>query len=115
MSVIYRLLFAPVSNAVLYWMLVAFNIADYFLTKLILERGGAEANPFVLFFINMFGPIGIIIAKVPPLILLGVLLFRYWHDIQYPWKVALRRTLVTLNFMFYILVVYSSFVLYTVL
>ncbi len=114
MSVIYRILFAPVTNTVLYWMLVGFNILDYFITKQILELGGSEGNPFVLFFINMFGPIGIIVAKVPPLVLLGVMLFKYWYEIRHTWKVAIRRTLITLNFMFYVLIVYSSFVLYTI-
>lgn len=109
-----RELSSPVSNTVLYWLLVGFNIADYVITRLILEKGGSEANPFVLTFINIFGPIGIIIAKIPPLVLLGVMVFRYWYDLRYVWKIALRRTLFILNYMFMALIMYSSFVLYAI-
>ena len=62
----------------LFWILVVLNIADLGLTSEIINRGGAEANPYVDYFIQQFGMIpGIIIAKAPWLIFLGYVLHKW--------------------------------------
>jgi len=67
---------------ILYWCLVALNLADFWLTSLILTRGGSEANPYVAWFIEQFGHIGIIYAKAPFLLILGIIIYGFWDHIR---------------------------------
>lgn len=67
---------------ILFWCLVALNLIDFWLTSLILNYGGEEFNPYVAWYIEQFGHIGIIYAKVPFIIILGVIIYGFWNRIR---------------------------------
>ena len=66
----------------LFWCLVALNLTDFWLTSLILDSGGIEYNPYVNWFIEKFGHIGIIYAKAPFLIALGIVVYGFWDHVR---------------------------------
>lgn len=67
---------------ILFWCLVALNLTDFWLTSLILNSGGEELNPGVAWFIETFGHVGIIYAKVPCIVILGVIIYGFWNRIR---------------------------------
>lgn len=78
----------------LFWVLIVLNIVDLSLTYNILQLGGGEANPIANFFVHQFGVLaGMLIAKAPPLIGLGYLIYRF-KDVHKDW-VAILMGIVT--------------------
>jgi hypothetical protein len=70
---------------VMFWVLVVLNITDLGFTTYILHHGGEEANPYVNYLIQQFGVIsGILLAKVPPFVLLGYILYNHEDKISSP-------------------------------
>jgi len=96
------------SNKFLFWTLVALNVLDVILTKLIIGLGGWEANPYIVVFINQFGfyP-GIILAKSPPIVTMGVVLYFFWEKVSNDFRKFVRVMLVLVNVAFAILLAYQ--------
>ena len=86
------------SNKFLFWTLVALNVLDVILTKLIIGLGGWEANPWIALFINQFGfyP-GVILAKSPPIVTMGVVLYFLWEKLSNSFRKFVRVMLVLVN------------------
>lgn len=99
---------------VLFWLLVALNWLDFWLTSQILLNGGVEANPIVDYFIHLFGNVGIIAAKAPALALVGLLVHVLWDKINEKWQGILHRCLHLLCWLFITLNAYSTGIYLTV-
>lgn len=67
---------------ILFWCLVLLNLTDFWLTTLIIKKGGVEANPLVLWFIEQFGYIGILYAKIPFLAVMGYVIYFGWNQLS---------------------------------
>ncbi len=67
---------------ILFWMLVALNLTDFWLTTLILKHGGAEVNPLQAWFIDTFGNMGILVFKAPFLLILGYSVYFMWDKLS---------------------------------
>ena len=74
---------------IIFWCLVALNLTDFWLTSLILKNGGLEANPIMRWFIDQYGIYGILVFKLPFLMILGYSIYFLWDKLSVPFaKVA---------------------------
>ena len=101
------------NEKLLFWGLVALNGLDVLITVLVLLAGGSEANPLVQMFITQFGYIGITIAKIPPLALLGYIIYYKWNQIRPKFQNIIRWWLVAMNIVFAGVATYSVVLLLT--
>ena len=97
---------------VAFWWIVFFNIVDAALTALILQSGGVELNPIMLWHINTFGLMGLVYGKTVVLLALGLVVYRLWDRLTDRAKIWMPRALVTIAVFMSGLAVYSSVVLY---
>ncbi len=96
------------SNKSLFWTLVALNALDVLLTWLIIGLGGYEANPYIVAFMNQFGTVpGMILAKSPPIITIGLIMYYFWDKISPSFRKFTRGILIAFNIGFGILLVYQ--------
>lgn len=67
----------------MFYILVGLNIADLGFTAYIIYHGSEEVNPLVNYLIQQFGIIGgILVAKVPPVAILGYILYNHVGTIK---------------------------------
>lgn len=95
------------NEKILFWGLVALNGLDILLTTLILIAGGSEANPLIQLYIDQLGYVGITIAKIPPLVLLGFMIHTRWNQIRPQFQTVIRWVLLAMNIVFAGVAVYS--------
>ncbi|KKL93299.1 hypothetical protein LCGC14_1876140 [marine sediment metagenome] len=95
------------SNRTLFWILVALNAFDVLLTALVLDLGGTEANPYVSYFINHIGYTGMLLTKVPPIVIFGVIIYKFWNDLTWKWQKGTRLALIGMNLALFGIVAYS--------
>ena len=98
----------------IFWCLVALNSLDVLLTTLIIMDGGSEANPYMRLFIEQFSYYGIVIAKFPPLAILGIVIHFRWDQLRPSWQNSVKRILFALNLVFTCVIIYSVAVLFSV-
>jgi hypothetical protein len=60
----------------LFWWVVTLNVIDCIMTTLIIQAGGYEANEVVRWYLNGFGALGVVLPKLFPLVVLGVVVYR---------------------------------------
>jgi len=96
----------------LFWVLVALNSLDVLLTTLIIMNGGSEANPYMQLFIDQFSYYGLVIAKFPPIAILGIVIHFRWDQLRESWQRSVRRILFALNIAFSTIILYSVAVLF---
>ena len=97
---------------VAFWWIVFFNVVDAGLTALILQSGGTELNPIMLWHINLFGLMGLVYGKAVVLLALGLVVYRLWGRMTDRAKTWTPRALVAIAVFMSGLAVYSSVVLY---
>ncbi len=97
------------SNKALFWILVTLNILDVLFTALVLNRGGTEGNPWVNFFISHFGYTGMLVLKVPPVVVFGIILSRFWDQLSENWQKGTRGMLILINLGLLGVVLYSAY------
>ena len=95
------------SNRTLFWILVALNILDVLFTALVLDIGGTEANPYVNFFIGHLGYAGMLVLKIPPVVIFGFILSKFWDQLSEKWQKGTRKALILLNLGLFAIVTYS--------
>jgi len=95
----------------LFWVLVMLNLLDVWLTSQILNLGGRELNPIMIFFIDQFGHIGLIIGKFP-IVILGVVIYFYWDKVRKHIQEGTMTFLRTVNYLFVAVNSWSLFVLF---
>ena len=67
----------------LYCLIFIFNLLDVWQTNLIILCGGEELNPLLIPFIKEFGVLaGLLIAKIPLLLILGVVLLLHQIEVR---------------------------------
>ena len=91
----------------LFWILVTLNLIDFWLTSIILQNGGSELNPWVNMFMRQFGHMGILYAKAPSLILLGIIIFLGWEKLRHQTKQFAEKTLTWITLGFVVVNIYS--------
>jgi len=91
----------------LFWCLVALNFLDACLTAAIISNGGAEANPYVQLYLTQFGLVGLLVAKIPPLAVLGIVIYTRWNQLRVSWQHSVRGILLALDVVLSGVVVYS--------
>ena len=101
------------SNRTLFLILVILNILDVLFTSLALDIGGTEANPYVNFFIGHLGYAGMFVLKVPPVVVFGFILSKFWDQLSEKWQEGTRKALIFLNLVLFAIVVYSFYSLLT--
>jgi len=93
----------------LFWVIVLLNITDFGLTYIILQHGGGEANPYVDYLIQQLGvSIGISIAKFPPLMFLGYIIYNHEDKIKSP---IITYIMMGVIIVYFIVNVYSYIIL----
>jgi len=95
------------SNKALFLILVILNILDVLFTALVLNTGGTEGNPWVNFFISHFGYAGMLVLKVPPIVIFGFILSKFWDQLSEKWQNGTRKALILLNLALFAIVTYS--------
>ena len=98
----------PKSVVNLFIIAVILNIADTLLTIAIMEAGGSEANPYVDWYIQQFGYIGIVIAKVIPFSVLGFTFLKY-HEVGPYIREVIHRGLYFVCMAYSVLVCYATY------
>ena len=100
---------APIKHS--FWIIAALNFADYLLTSAIITAGGQEANPYVQYYIDMFGSVGILIAKSIPLLILGYIVFLRWHLVRPEIQFTVELSLLASKYAYGAVILYSISVL----
>ena len=67
---------------IIFWCLTVLSLTDFWLTSLILNLGGEEINPLIKMSIESVGNLGILYFKIPSLLMLGIIVYFFWHQIR---------------------------------
>lgn len=96
------------SNRTLFWILVALNALDVLFTALVLDLAVAyEANPWVNLLIGHFGYAGMLVVKIPPIVIFGVIIYKFWNHLNEKWQKSTRNMLILLNWALFAIVAYT--------